>query len=256
MSQTTFNIDIGEYKCMVVSDGTLANLGSENPEVFGLSCLFIESGNQRMLFDTGCGENFQATAGQLLGNLKGEGIKGTDIDQIILTHGHIDHVGGTFSAAGKAVFPNARYTASIKEWRYWETKPGENQMQNMFFNLARKSLLPLKDRFNLVKNSFEVLAGIKLIAAPGHTPGNIMVDISSGGKRLLCIGDVIHSQREFTNPEYLVPFDIAPAQAVTTRERVLTDAAESGVLVFACHLPFPGLGYIRRHQGAFAWEPI
>ena len=161
-----------------------------------------------------------------------------------------------FNAAGKPVFPNARYIVSEKEWQYWETEPGENELQNMFFGPARKNLLPVRDRFDLAEDDFEVLPGIKLIAAPGHTPGNVMVDITSNGKRLLCIGDIIHSQREFTDPECLASFDVTPEQALTTRERVLTDVAKSGTFVFACHFPFPGLGYIRRHKGVFAWRPI
>jgi glyoxylase-like metal-dependent hydrolase (beta-lactamase superfamily II) len=256
MSEAAFRLDIGEYKCVIVSDGTLVSGESESAETFSLNCLCIESASHKILIDTGCGENFQATAGRLLNNLKAAGINAADIDKIIFTHGHIDHAAGTYSAAGKPSFPNARYIVLEKEWRYWETKPGENELQNMFFSPARKYLLPARDRFDLVKDDFEVLPGIKLIAAPGHTPGNIMVDISSENKRLLCIGDIIHSQREFINPECLTSFDVTPEQALTTRERILTDVAKSGTHVFACHFPFPGLGYIRRHQGVFAWRPI
>jgi glyoxylase-like metal-dependent hydrolase (beta-lactamase superfamily II) len=256
MSEAAFHLDIGEYKCVIVSDGTLVNGESESAETFSLNCLCIESKSHKILIDTGCGEMFQATAGRLLNNLKAAGIKAADIEKIIFTHGHIDHAAGAYNAAGKPVFPNARYIVLEKEWQYWETKPGENELQNMFFGPARKNLVPARDRFDLVKDGFKVLPGIKLIAAPGHTPGNIMVDITSDNKRLLCIGDIIHSQREFINPECLTSFDVTPEQALTTRERVLTDVAKSGTFVFACHFPFPGLGYIQRHQGVFAWHPV
>lgn len=256
MPETAFHIDIGEYKCLIVSDGSLVSQGAAFPEVFGLNCLYIESGYQKILIDTGCGDMFQSTAGRLLGNLKAAGIKGADIDIIIFTHGHIDHVGGSFSAAGKPVFPNARYIVSVTEWQYWETEPGDNELQNMFFGPARKNLLPIRDRFELAEDDFEVLPGIKLVAAPGHTPGIVIVDITSNGKGLFCIGDIVHSPREFTEPECLAAFDVNAGQALTTRERVLTDVAKSGTLVFACHFPFPGLGYIRRHKGVFAWRPI
>jgi glyoxylase-like metal-dependent hydrolase (beta-lactamase superfamily II) len=243
MSEAAFHIAIAEYKCIIFSDGTLVNKGAENPEVFGLNCIFIESGDHKILIDTGCGEMFQSTAGHLVKNLEAEGIKRSEIDRIIFTHGHIDHVGGTVDAQEKPVFLNARYTASEKEW-------------NMFFSPARKYFLPMKDRFDLVKDNVEVLPGIKLIAARGHTPGLVVVDISSGGKRLLCIGDVIHSQREFTDPECLTSFDVTPEEALRTRARILSDAVKSGVFVFACHFTFPGLGYIRHNKGILAWHPI
>jgi len=256
MPEAGFRIDIGEYKCIILSDGTLVNQDSGDEEVFSLNCLFIDSGDHKILIDTGCGDGFQATAGRLVQNMEAEGIRCADIDRIIFTHGHIDHASGSFDSHGKPVFPNTRYITSEREWNYWLTLPGSNELQNMFFEAARKNLLPIRDQFDLVKDNAEVLPGIRLIATPGHTPGLVMVDITSDGKRLLCIGDIIHSQREFVNPEYLALFDVTPEQALNTRARILSDVAKSGVLVFACHFPFPGLGYIRDNEGVFTWQPI
>lgn len=256
MLEAGFCYDIGELKCIVISDGTLVNQDSENEEVYDLNCLFINSGEHKILIDTGCGDSFQSTAGRLVKNLEAEGIRASDIDRIIFTHGHIDHVGGSFDSQGRPVFINARYITSEREWEYWLTRPGSNELQNMFFSPARKNLLPIRDQFELVKDDVEVLPGIKLIAAPGHTPGTVMVDISSDEKRLLCIGDIIHSQLEFIHPEYLSLFDVTPEQALNTRAQILSDVAKSGVLVFACHFPFPGLGYIMHNEGIFTWQPI
>ncbi len=256
MRETGFRYDIGEFECIVVSDGTLISQGSENEEVFGLNCLFIDSGDHKILIDTGCGDGFQSTAGRLAENLEAEGIRSSDIDRIIFTHGHIDHAGGSFDSKGRPIFPGARYITSEREWNYWVTPPGSNELQNMFFGPARKNLVPIRDQFDLVKDNVEILPGIKLIAAPGHTPGIVMVDITSDGKRLLCIGDVIHSQLEFIHPEYLESFDVTPDQALKTRAQILSDVAKSRVLVFACHFAFPGLGHITRKKGVFTWQPI
>jgi len=256
MLEAGFRYDIGKLKLMVINDGTLVSQGAENEEVFSLNCLFIDSGDHKILIDTGCGDEFQSTAGQLAQNLEAEGIKCSDIDRIILTHGHLDHVCGSFDSRGRPVFPNARYITSEREWECWLTKPENSELQSMFFSAARKNLLPIQDQFDLVKDDVEILPGIKLIAAPGHTPGNIMVDISSDEKRLLCIGDIIHSQLEFIHPEYLSSFDVTPEQALHTRAQILSDVAKSGVLVFACHFPFPGLGYITHNEGVFTWQPI
>ena len=256
MPEAGFRYDIGKYECIVFSDGTLVSQGSEKQEVFGLNCLLIKSGNQKILIDTGCGDGFQSTAGWLAKNLEAAGIRCSDIDRVIFTHGHIDHASGSFNSQGKPVFPNARYITSEREWEYWSTPPGSNELQNMFFSNARKNLLPIRTQFDLVKNNAEILPGIKLIAAPGHTPGNIMVEISSGKKQLLCIGDVIHSQIEFIRPEHLTSFDVTPEQALRTRAKILSEIAKSGILVFACHFTFPGIGYITQKGGGFNWQPI
>jgi glyoxylase-like metal-dependent hydrolase (beta-lactamase superfamily II) len=256
MLQPGFRYNIGVFKCIVVSDGTLVNQGSENEEVSDLNCLFIDSGDHKILIDTGCGDIFQSTAGRLVQNLEAEGISCSDIDRVIFTHGHIDHVGGTFDTQGNPIFPSARYITSEREWECWLTKPEKSELQSMFFSAARKNLLPIRDKFDLVKDNAEILPGIKFIATPGHTPGNVMVDISSDENHLLCIGDIIHSQLEFIHPEYLSSFDVTPEQALHTRARILSDVAESGTLVFACHFPFPGLGHITHNEGAFTWQPI
>jgi len=256
MRETGFRYNIGEFKCIIISDGTLISQGSETEEAFALNCLFIDSGEHKILIDTGCGDGFQTTAGRLAENLEAEGIRCSDIDRIIFTHGHIDHVGGSFDSQGRPIFPSARYITSEREWKYWLTQPGSNELQNMFFSAARKNLLPIQDQFDLVKDDAEILPGIKLIPAPGHTPGNAMVEISSDEKRLLCIGDIIHSQVEFIHPEYLSSFDVTPEQALHTRAQILSDVAKSGILVFACHFPFPGLGYITHNEGVFTWQPI
>ncbi len=252
MTEAGFNIDIGRYKCTVFSDGTLGNEG----EVFGLNNLFIDSGDYKILIDTGCGDGFQATAGHLVKNMEAAGIRCSDIDRIILTHGHIDHAAGCFNSRGMPVFPNARYITSEREWEYWTEGPGDNELQNGFFESARKNLLPIREKFDLANDGDEVLPGIRLIPARGHTPGNVIVDISSNGKQLLCIGDIIHSQQEFINPEYLSVFDVTPEQAIKTRSEILYDVVKPGTLVFACHFTFPGLGYIKQTEGVFNWQPV
>jgi glyoxylase-like metal-dependent hydrolase (beta-lactamase superfamily II) len=256
MAETGFHYTVGEIECTIFNDGTLVTEGADMDEVFGLNCILINTGDHRILIDTGCGDGFQSTAGHLVENLEAAGIRCEDIDRIIITHGHIDHAAGCFDSKGKPVFPNARYITSETEWDYWLTPPGSNELHNMFFNSARKNLLPIQDKFQLVKDNAEVLPGIRLIPAPGHTPGNAMVEISSVNNRLLCIGDIIHSQVEFTNPEYLALFDVMPEQAIETKTLILTELAGAGTPVFACHFQFPGLGYIIHQEGVFGWQPF
>ncbi len=257
MSEIAYHLNIGEFKCIILSDGRLVDKMPQGTQTYGLNCIYIEAGGRKMLVDDGCGRMFRmATAGRLMKNLKAAGIEPEDIDTIIFDHGHIDHVSGTFSKTGKPVFTNARYIISRKEWEYIKSPPGDNEMQNLFYRPARNFLLPLERRFTLVEGNYAIMPGIKMMPAYGHTPGNTMIELTSTGKQLLCIGDVMHSLREFTEPECLTMFDVIPKEAVKTRAKVLSKLAQDGTLVFASHFTFPGLGYIRQAKGIYSWESI
>ncbi len=253
MSDTAYRLTIGDFNCIIFNDGYLV----DHVENFGLNCIYIEAGGHKILIDNGCGENFrEKTAGHLLKSMKTAGLKPGDIDTIIFDHGHIDHVCGTFDKNGNPVFSNARYIVTKKEWDYIKSPPGANKTQNEFYYHARKYLIPMEERFVLVDADYQVLPGIKMRPAFGHTKGNVMVDLMSQGQRLLCIGDVIHSRREFADPACLAAFDVTPSEAIKTRAKILDEAAQTGVFVFACHFTFPGLGYIRQTKDMFSWEPI
>jgi len=256
MAESRFHHNVGKLHCIVISDGTLGSPESEGEEADSLNCMLIDSGDHKILIDTGCGTNFQSTAGKLVENLEAQRINCSDIDKIIFTHGHIDHVGGSFDSQGRPVFPNARYVASESEWEYWVERPESTELQTVFFQFAREHLIPVRNKFDLVKGDAEILPGVKLKAAPGHTPGHVMVDILSNGERLLCIGDIIHRQLEFENPELLVAFDVVPKQAIEKRNQIFSEVAKSGVLVYVGHFPFPGLGHITENDGIFSWQPI
>jgi glyoxylase-like metal-dependent hydrolase (beta-lactamase superfamily II) len=266
MDKTAFSFNIGQFECQIISDGYIkvpdpppqissGQTEIRHGEIIDVNCLFINSGNHKILVDTGCGEGFQATAGKLVQNLEAAGIKRSEIDTIIYSHGHLDHVGGSFEINGGLVFPNARYMVSEKEWECWVTKPERSQIQRMFAG-ARKNLLPIPEQFQLVKDKTEVLPGIKLQIAPGHTPGNSLLDIFSSSDNLLCVADMIHSSLEFTHPEYYTFLDVYPEQAVQTRNQILSEVSKSGRLIFACHMPFPGLGFIKQKADSFSWQPF
>jgi len=257
---------IGEFRCLIVSDGLLkvpdppaaragGVAGLPRGEDIEVLCLLIETGKHRILVDTGCGTRFQPTTGKLVSNLKMAGVQPGEIDIIVHTHGHGDHVGGSFDAQGQPVFPNARFKVAKIEWDYWN-RPDDGSLKQRMFAAARKYYLQIPDKIDLVDEEAEIIPGLRLSPAPGHTPGNSLLDVQSGGDGLLCIGDAIHSAREFKNPEFYTFLDVIPEQALKSRSQILARAAGAGLIIFACHFPFPGLGRIVRTGQEFKWLPV
>jgi glyoxylase-like metal-dependent hydrolase (beta-lactamase superfamily II) len=265
MSDGAVRFNVGSLECMVISDGSLI-VPESMPDSPGgrpdmskgkkmdVCCLLIDTGEHKILIDTGCGSGFQSTTGKLVGNLEAEGINRSDIDIIIHTHGHMDHVAGSFDAAGKPVFPNAHFVVAKKEWECWVSRVERPQLSPMFGS-ARKYYLPIPEKFELVDDQSEPLPGFKFLAAPGHTPGSIALSLSSGKSSLLCIGDMIHAPLEFTDPGHYSFLDVDPEQAIHTREQILSSAARLHLPVFASHFAFPGLGKIVQKGEILAWRP-
>ncbi len=265
MTDTTFRLDIGKFKCTVISDGFITVPSAPPPgfsgrpedrprEKMDVCCLLVETGKSKVLIDTGCGSVFQTSSGKLVENLVKEGIKPDSIDLIVYTHAHPDHIGGTFDPAGKLAFPKAQQVLTKKEWESF-SGPEEGPTTRMF-TLARKTLLPVRDQFTLVDENCEVTPGIRLLPARGHTLGGVIIEVSSGKERMLCIGDLIHSHLEFTQPGFYSFLDSAPEDALKLRTEGLSGMADSGALVFACHMPFPGIGHFVKKGGILGWQPI
>jgi glyoxylase-like metal-dependent hydrolase (beta-lactamase superfamily II) len=265
MDNQSFHLNIGKFKCTVISDGFITVPGPPPPgfsgrmedrprEKMDVSCLLIDTGKYKVLVDTGCGSVFQSSSGKLSENLAEEGIEADAIDLIVYTHAHPDHVGGTFDPAGKLAFPKARQILSKKEWDDF-AGPEEGPTSRMF-TLARKTLLPVRDQFLLVEDNYEVTPGVKLLPARGHTLGGVNIEVSSGKDRMLCVGDLIHSQLEFTRPGFYSFLDSAPEDALKLRTEGLSKMAELGTLVFACHMPFPGIGRFVKKGGVLGWQPV
>jgi glyoxylase-like metal-dependent hydrolase (beta-lactamase superfamily II) len=268
MKKKAFQFAIGDFKCLVVDDGYIVQLdppgqepsqpGGPGSQILDINCLVVQSGDRRVLIDTGGGEGNDPTAGYLLHNLREAGIKPSEIDFVVITHAHWDHLGGCTDSAGRALYPNARYLLHQNDWDYWiktlDPATVEEQRKRSL-TAARKNLLPLGQHLELIKDGREILPGMKLVLAEGHTPGHILVELSSSGQRLLCIGDLMHHTLEFARPEFYTLFDVVPKRALSNRDEILSDAVKSGVLIFSYHLPFPGLGRFVKKGRRFSWQP-
>jgi glyoxylase-like metal-dependent hydrolase (beta-lactamase superfamily II) len=290
MNENTYRFQVGHIQCTTISDGMLtytpptfpppptllfANAPKDNLEevlqfysiqmrswlswTSPYNCLLINTGKHLVLVDTGA-DGLAPTTGRLIQNLRAEGISLGDIDTIVLTHGHPDHLGGITDSEGKLIFPTARYFISKTEWDFWMSPQAETILdehsKGMLIGIAHKNLTPIKGRLEIVDSENEIVSGIRVFALPGHTPGQMGLNISSSDEKLVCISDVVLHPIHLEHPEWYATFDVDPAQTVATRNSILTKATVERTLVFAFHLPFPGLGYVIQKGLTWKWQPM
>ena len=290
MNREVYRFRLGSYQCTAVSDGTLtyapptfpppatflfANAARDALDAAASShgirtqewrewtspytCLLINTGKELVLVDTGAGKLAPST-GRLIGNLRSSGISPGDIDVVILTHGHPDHLGGNTDADGKLAFPAARYFMAKTEWDFWMSGQAEARLdphsRDMLVGIARRNIAPIEGRLERVDAGAEIVSGVRAIAAPGHTPGQIALVVSSAGQTLLCVSDVVLHPIHLEHPEWHAAVDTDPGQTKVTRDTLLHKASAEQPLVHAFHLPFPGLGHVAQKGPTWEWHPL
>ncbi len=229
------------------------------PPKLAVNSFLIQTADRMILVDSGCGTNFGVGLGNLAGNLAALGIKPGDIDTVLCTHLHPDHVGGLVDSAGKAVFPGAELVVHAADHAFWGDDAtlahATTDQDRGFIALARATIAAYGDRTRLLTTG-EALAGITLVPEPGHTPGHSGWLIASGNASLLIWGDIVHMPGvQFTRPDAGMAFDIDGAQAITTRQRIMDMAASDRLLVAGMHLDFPCFGHVVRASEGYAFIP-
>jgi glyoxylase-like metal-dependent hydrolase (beta-lactamase superfamily II) len=229
------------------------------PPRLAVNSFLIQTAARTILVDSGCGGVFGPDMGKLAGNLAALGVKPGDIDTILCTHLHPDHVGGIVDGQGKAVFPHAELVVHADDHRFWgddATLSGATtEDMKGYVALARSAMAAYADRTKLLTGG-EALSGISIVPEPGHTPGHSGWLIASGDASLLIWGDIVHMPGvQFAHPEAGMGFDIDANLARATRRRIMDMATADRTMVAGMHLDFPCFGHVAKAAEGYAFVP-
>jgi glyoxylase-like metal-dependent hydrolase (beta-lactamase superfamily II) len=273
-------LELGDAEITVVSDGTLPlgppkgtfvgvpddevkkmltdNFLSADNVVLEQNSPIVNTGDKLILFDTGMGSSkmFGPTTGRQQKSMAEAGIKPGDIDAVVLSHAHIDHIGGIVGADGKPLFPNAQYYITQADFDFWTDEGKLGGDFKDFVVHARKNLLPVRDRIVFIKDGQEFLPGVQAIGAPGHTVGHTIFTVSSAGKSFVFLGDLSHHPvLLLEKPRMEFSYDTDPKQAAATRVKLLDMIAANKLPVMSYHYAWPGYGNIAKTGEGFHYYP-
>jgi glyoxylase-like metal-dependent hydrolase (beta-lactamase superfamily II) len=218
----------------------------------------VRTGGRTAVFDAGFADNGPATAGQLAVNMTAAGIDPAQVDTVICTHFHPDHVQGLRQKGGALVFPKAEIMVPELEWSFWTD---ENRIASVpearraNFAIVSRVFGPDRDRVKRFAWGAEVIPGVTAVGTPGHTPGHTSFVIASGNAKVLVQGDVSGPPVLFVrNPHWHSVFDADPQVAEATRRKVYDMAAAERMPIIGYHAPFPGLGYVAKDGNGYRYE--
>lgn len=266
---------IGDFLVTVLSDGEMnvslallagideksaekiqTDAGIINADQIDINCYLIQGNGHTILVDSGTG-GLNHAGGLLLRNLAQLGVAPCDIDTILITHAHPDHIGGLLDNEGKPVYENAKLYLHTLEVEYWQNdyafaQATERGKRN--FDLMRHTLNAYAQSLHLF-DGHESIAGIHPILLAGHTPGHTGFQIGAGESSLLIWGDIVHFPYiQLDNPNVSIAFDYDPDQAKITRKKLLKQVAEQKQLIAGMHIGKSGFAYIHSMEQKDRYE--
>ncbi|MHB1183709.1 MAG: MBL fold metallo-hydrolase [Desulfobulbia bacterium] len=278
-----YRIQLGQFEITALYDGAieldakllrnakatdlqrlLSRMFVGNPKMqTAVNAYLVNTGSHLVLVDTGAAKLFGPSLGYVLQNMKAAGYEPGQVDTVVITHLHGDHMGGLNDASGQPIFPKARVLVSQADNDFWlsqkvaEEAPAKAQP---YFKMARDTAAPYlaSGQWQTFSDGSVLVPGIEAVKANGHTPGHTAYAVESEGQKLLIWGDVVHAHAvQFARPGVSIEFDVDQKQAIATRRSLMKAMAASKSLVAGMHLPFPGLGHVRAEgKGSYSWVPI
>lgn len=220
----------------------------------------VAAGGQRMLFDTGFADNGPANTGKLLEHLGHAGIKAEDIDAVVISHFHGDHLSGVRNKAGALVFPKAKVYVPDPEFAFWMDDARMNAappaMKGAFMNVRRVLASMPAERLLRFTPGTEVLPGLNSVAAFGHTPGHTLFTLKSEGQAFAYLADLTNVPSLFARaPEWSVVFDMNPEMARATRRRMFDMVVNEKMIAGGFHFPFPAFGRVEVAGNGYQFRP-
>jgi glyoxylase-like metal-dependent hydrolase (beta-lactamase superfamily II) len=227
----------------------------DNPYVFTA----INTGSQLILVDVGTRGKFAPPIAFGARNMTAAGINPADVDLIILTHFHPDHLLGLTDRDNNPLYPKADVAVGASELKFWDDDNAMARADDRlrpFFGFARRSIAPYRDRLRPFGDGDVVAPGIQAIATPGHTPGHMVIQVADGEDQLLVLGDAISLPYIFVrHPEWHQIFDMDQNLAEQQRWKILRRAADENLRVVGAHFPFPAIGRIIPDGDSFIYAP-
>ncbi len=229
------NVDAQEF-----ADVSAANFLPTDKAQFFFTPTVVDTGSEVVLFDTGL------AAAPTLAALEAAGHSADDIDIVVITHMHGDHIGG-LSTDGAVTYPNARYVTGRVEYDAWAASPNDG---------FTGKVQPLAEQMTFLEDGGSVTSGITAMAAFGHTPGHMTYMLDSGGEQMLIIADLAnHPVWSLAYPEWEVRFDMDKEAAAASRRNVLGMLAADRIPFIGYHMPFPAIGYVAPRDDGFRYVP-
>ena len=249
-----FDVDAAEAAKLLAQAAVAA------PTEGSINAFLVNTGSKLVLIDSGIGTLYGKCCGRLLENLRAAGYRPEQIDYVLITHLHRDHVAG-IAPNGTMAFPNAIVRVSKPDADYWFDDANEKMASEYLrpiFAVAKASMKPylIAGHVSTFQGEQEVVPGIRAIPSPGHTPGHTFYEIESRGQKLIVWGDVVHvAAVQFADPSITVEYDSNEQQAESTRRAIFSKAAREGFWVAAAHVSFPGIGHVGMKGQEFVWLP-